>query len=82
MATIIQCITSNIPYKGKTIVTFLDAIDQRFAVVLGTTKLFASVHDAMRFINGRETKFDITVDRLTVERCSEVEKIMNERINK
>ena len=79
MASIIQCITSNIPYKGKTIVTFLDAIDQRFAVVLGTTKLFASVQDAMRFINGRPTKYDLGVDRLTIERCNEIERIINNR---
>lgn len=79
MATIIQCITANITYKGKTIVTFLDAIDQRFAVVIGTTKLFASIQDAMRFINGRPTKYDLDVDHLTIERCEEINRIINNR---
>lgn len=79
MATIIQCITANITYKGKTIVTFLDAIDQRFAFVIGTTKLFASIQDAMRFINGRPTKYDLDVDRLTIERCEEINRIINNR---
>ncbi len=62
-------------YKGQQIVSVEDRIGQQFAIILGTTKLFAGVADAKRHINGKPTIYDIEVDRLTRERCEQVERV-------
>lgn len=62
-------------YKGQQIVSIEDKIGQQFAIVLGYKKLFASIADAKRHINGKPTIYDIEVDRLTMERCKQLERV-------
>ena len=64
-------------YKGQQIVSIEDEIGQQFAIVLGHKKLFASIADAKRHINGRATIYDIEVDRLTIERYDQTEQLIS-----
>ena len=60
-------------YKSSLILTCEDAMGQKFVIIMGVPRLFASVADAKRYINGMPTTYEVEYAEWAKEIYYEIE---------